>query len=181
MPADDGGMGMTAVELVITLEELGPGGRPDAVPGHDEPVRAARARVRRPAPGRLRRDAAELLGAVCAGGTGAAAFAADAVHARRDGDGWVLDGTARHVVDGDRADQLAVVAAHRRRASGVFVVPAGVGRAPPARPRSTGRSTSRDVALDGVAVAADRAVRRPRGRRPASSGRGTRPSPAWPR
>lgn len=31
------------------------------------------------------------------------------VTAHRDGDGWVLDGTARHVLDGDRAEQLAVV------------------------------------------------------------------------
>lgn len=31
------------------------------------------------------------------------------VTARRDADGWVLDGTARHVLDGDRADRLAVV------------------------------------------------------------------------
>ncbi|MFG3026868.1 acyl-CoA dehydrogenase family protein [Streptomyces sp. NPDC048254] len=33
--------------------------------------------------------------------------------------GWVLDGTARHVLDGDRADRLAVVTG-----AGVFVVPA---------------------------------------------------------
>jgi alkylation response protein AidB-like acyl-CoA dehydrogenase len=31
------------------------------------------------------------------------------VTAHRDGDGWVLDGTAKHVLDGDRADWLAVV------------------------------------------------------------------------
>jgi alkylation response protein AidB-like acyl-CoA dehydrogenase len=31
------------------------------------------------------------------------------VSARRDADGWVLDGTARHVLDGDRAERLAVV------------------------------------------------------------------------
>ncbi len=31
------------------------------------------------------------------------------VTARRDADGWVLDGIARHVLDGDRADRLAVV------------------------------------------------------------------------
>jgi alkylation response protein AidB-like acyl-CoA dehydrogenase len=39
------------------------------------------------------------------------------VTARRDADGWVLDGTARHVVDGDRAERLAVVTA-----GGVFIV-----------------------------------------------------------
>ncbi|KZS59945.1 acyl-CoA dehydrogenase family protein [Mycobacterium ostraviense] len=41
------------------------------------------------------------------------------VTARRDADGWVLDGTARHVLDGDRADRLAVVTD-----AGVFVVDA---------------------------------------------------------
>ena len=39
------------------------------------------------------------------------------VTAHRDADGWVLDGTARHVLDGDRADRLAVVTD-----AGVFVV-----------------------------------------------------------
>jgi len=42
------------------------------------------------------------------------------VTARRDADGWVLDGTARHVLDGDRADRLAVVTE-----AGVFLVEAG--------------------------------------------------------
>lgn len=42
------------------------------------------------------------------------------VCARRDADGWVLDGTARHVLDGDRVDQLAVVTE-----AGVFVADAG--------------------------------------------------------
>jgi alkylation response protein AidB-like acyl-CoA dehydrogenase len=41
------------------------------------------------------------------------------VTAYRDADGWVLDGTARHVLDGDRAKRLAVVTA-----AGVFVVDA---------------------------------------------------------
>ena len=39
------------------------------------------------------------------------------VTAHRDGNGWVLDGSARHVLDGDRADRLAVVTD-----GGVFVV-----------------------------------------------------------
>ena len=42
------------------------------------------------------------------------------VTAHRDAEGWVLDGTARHVLDGDRADTLAVVTD-----AGVFVVDAG--------------------------------------------------------
>jgi alkylation response protein AidB-like acyl-CoA dehydrogenase len=43
------------------------------------------------------------------------------VTARRDAEGWVLDGTAHHVLDGDRAERLAVVTE-----AGVFVVDAGV-------------------------------------------------------
>jgi alkylation response protein AidB-like acyl-CoA dehydrogenase len=42
------------------------------------------------------------------------------VIARRHADGWVLDGTAHHVLDGDRAERLAVVTD-----AGVFVVDAG--------------------------------------------------------
>jgi alkylation response protein AidB-like acyl-CoA dehydrogenase len=42
------------------------------------------------------------------------------VSASPTADGWRLDGTARHVLDGDRADRLAVVTR-----AGVFVVPAG--------------------------------------------------------
>jgi alkylation response protein AidB-like acyl-CoA dehydrogenase len=50
--------------------------------------------------------------------SGAAVFGG--VTARRDGGGWALNGTARHVLDGDRAERLAVVTA-----AGVFVVDAG--------------------------------------------------------
>ncbi|HVR00462.1 MAG TPA: acyl-CoA dehydrogenase family protein [Mycobacterium sp.] len=44
----------------------------------------------------------------------------DGVRAHRDADGWVLDGTARHVLDADRVDRLAVVTD-----AGVFIVGAG--------------------------------------------------------
>ena len=44
----------------------------------------------------------------------------DGVTAYRDADGWVLDGTAKHVLDADRADRLAVVTK-----GGVFLVDAG--------------------------------------------------------
>ncbi|BBX63427.1 acyl-CoA dehydrogenase [Mycobacterium saskatchewanense] len=43
------------------------------------------------------------------------------VTAHRDADGWVLDGTARHVLDGDRVDTLAVVTD-----AGVFLAPANL-------------------------------------------------------
>jgi alkylation response protein AidB-like acyl-CoA dehydrogenase len=42
------------------------------------------------------------------------------VSAHRDADGWILNGTSRHVLDGDRAERLAVVTA-----AGVFLVDAG--------------------------------------------------------
>ncbi|MGB8390021.1 acyl-CoA dehydrogenase family protein [Mycobacterium sp.] len=48
---------------------------------------------------------------------GAAVY--DGVTAHRDADGWLLNGTARHVLDGDRGQQLAVVTG-----AGVFVVAA---------------------------------------------------------
>ena len=47
--------------------------------------------------------------------SGAAVY--DGVTAARTATGWVLDGTSRHVLDGDRADRLAVVTP-----AGVFVV-----------------------------------------------------------
>jgi alkylation response protein AidB-like acyl-CoA dehydrogenase len=43
----------------------------------------------------------------------------DGVNAVLDADGWVLGGTAHHVLDGDRAERFAVVTP-----AGVFVVPA---------------------------------------------------------
>ncbi|WP_106402544.1 acyl-CoA dehydrogenase family protein [Actinocorallia populi] len=51
------------------------------------------------------------------GVSGTAVF--EGVSAHRDDGGWVLDGTARYVLDGDRADRLAVVTGE-----GVFTVPA---------------------------------------------------------
>ncbi len=121
----DGGSGATAVELIIALEQLGWGGDPTPylatttqyVPLVQECGTEAQRR--------------SLLGEVCAGGTGAAAFSADTVSATADGDGWVLSGTAAHVVDGDRADRIAVVASTGDGGGddspgglGVFVVPA---------------------------------------------------------
>jgi alkylation response protein AidB-like acyl-CoA dehydrogenase len=49
--------------------------------------------------------------------SGAAVYSG--VTARRDADGWVLDGTGRHVLDGDRVDRVAVVTE-----AGVFVTDA---------------------------------------------------------
>lgn len=48
------------------------------------------------------------------------------IQARRDGDGWVLDGTAPQVLDGDTADTAFVVARLDDGGMGLFEVPAGL-------------------------------------------------------
>ena len=63
---------------------------------------------------------------------------------RPDGDGWVLPGTRPHVLDGDRADELAVVAHDRRRARRRSSCPAPTSPRPASR-RSTAASTSPTV------------------------------------
>jgi alkylation response protein AidB-like acyl-CoA dehydrogenase len=149
VPADDGGMGMSAVELVIALEELGRVADPTpflATTSQYVPV------VRECTDGDRR---THLLGAVCAGATGAVALAGDDVRACRDGDGWVLGGSARHVVDGDRADSLAVVGTSDDGV-GVFVVPAREVAAT-RTPTFDGAFHLADVALDGVRVDGERA------------------------
>jgi alkylation response protein AidB-like acyl-CoA dehydrogenase len=88
-----------AVELAIVLEELGRAVDPT-------PYLATMTQFAPLAPG-----------AATPAQSGAAVL--DPVRARPDGAGWVLEGTARHVLDGDRADLLAVVTG-----AGVFVVPA---------------------------------------------------------
>ncbi|HMS75210.1 acyl-CoA dehydrogenase family protein [Gordonia sp. (in: high G+C Gram-positive bacteria)] len=87
------------VELAIALEELGRASDPT-------PYLATMTHF------------APLTGTTPADGhAGAAAYSG--VNAARVGDGWVLDGIARSVVDGDRARQIAVVTG-----AGVFVVDA---------------------------------------------------------
>jgi alkylation response protein AidB-like acyl-CoA dehydrogenase len=79
----------TAVELAIVLEELGRATDPT-------PFLATMSQF---APLTGDRFDPRASGTAVYGG----------VTAHRDGDGWVLDGTARHVLDGDRAEWLAVV------------------------------------------------------------------------
>jgi alkylation response protein AidB-like acyl-CoA dehydrogenase len=89
-----------AVELAIVLEELGRATDPT-------PFLATLTQF---APLAGDRFDPQQAGAAVYGG----------VTAHRDADGWVLAGTAQHVLDGDRADRLAVVTD-----AGVFVVDAG--------------------------------------------------------
>jgi alkylation response protein AidB-like acyl-CoA dehydrogenase len=93
-----------AVELAIVLEELGRGTDPT-------PFLATMTQFAPLAGDRF--DPAQAGTAIYGG-----------VAAHRDADGWVLDGTAHHVLDGDRAERLAVVTE-----AGVFVVDAGMATA----------------------------------------------------
>ena len=79
----------TAVELAIVLEELGRATDPT-------PFLATMSQF---APLAADRFDSRASGTAVYGG----------VAAHRDGDAWVLDGTAPHVLDGDRAEWLAVV------------------------------------------------------------------------
>lgn len=88
-----------AVELAIVLEEL----------GHATDPTPFLATMSQYAPLAADRFDPHEAGTAVYGG----------VCAHRDADGWVLDGTARHVLDGDRVDRLAVVTD-----AGVFVVAA---------------------------------------------------------
>lgn len=91
-----------AVELAIVLEELGRVADPT-------PFLATVTQFAPLVSGGDTKPGAESTGAV----------AYEGVTARRDGNGWILDGTAKFVLDGDRADTIAVVTEE-----GVFVVPA---------------------------------------------------------
>jgi alkylation response protein AidB-like acyl-CoA dehydrogenase len=79
----------TAVELAIVLEELGRATDPT-------PFLATMSQF---APLAADRFDPQVSGTAVYSG----------VTAHREGDGWVLDGTAKHVLDGDRAELLAVV------------------------------------------------------------------------
>ena len=87
------------IELVLVLEELGRATDPT-------PFLASTTQFAPLAGDRF--DSARAGAAVYGG-----------VITRRERDGWILDGVARFVLDGDRADQIAVVTA-----AGVFVVDA---------------------------------------------------------
>ena len=113
IPERDGGAGATAMELAIVLEQLGYVGDPT-------PFLATTTQLL-PVVLAAGDDAqrARFAGAVAAGATGTLALAD--VHGRWDASstpisaspsagGWELRGTAHHVVDGDRVDEIAVLA-----------------------------------------------------------------------
>jgi alkylation response protein AidB-like acyl-CoA dehydrogenase len=179
VPAAAGGMGASAVELVVTLEELGRVADPTpflATTSQYVPVVRAGA-----GDGDVRQD---LLTSVCAGGTGAVAWATDALacgpadpdalRAHRDPTTgrWRLDGTAHHVLDGDRADRIAVVAQlpHPAADGGegggadgevVVLVVAATDVAATRRPSFDATLHVADVVFEGVEVEEDRAFAGP--------------------
>jgi alkylation response protein AidB-like acyl-CoA dehydrogenase len=123
----DGGLGLGFVELAVVLEELGRA----VVPGpYLATVTQFAPAVREAGTDEQRR---RFLGAVVEGGTGTLAVAEEsgswrpdavATIARPDGDGWRLEGTKRHVVDGNVADQIVIAArVDGGDDIGLFVVP----------------------------------------------------------
>jgi alkylation response protein AidB-like acyl-CoA dehydrogenase len=83
--------------------------------------------------------------------TAAAAFDAD-VRAERVGDGFVLDGVARHVLDGATADEIAVVGGDH-----VFVVPSSAVSATPVSVIDPTMPLAH-VSFDAVEVSGERVV-----------------------
>lgn len=150
IPEADGGMGATAVELVITTEELGRVADPTPFIATTSQYAAV---VRETFAAEPR---AELLGEVCAGTTGAAAFEAPEVSVERDGDGWRLSGRVENVIDADRAERIAVVAS-TDEGPGVFVVP-GAEVSTERRPTFDSTLHLGHVTLDGVTVSPDRSA-----------------------
>lgn len=155
---DKGGSGATAVELAIVLEQLGYVGDPTpflATTTQFAPVVAAAGSAEQ----RLR-----FLGPVAAGesvGTlalsgpaGSWDVSAPPVHARSHDDRWHLTGTASFVLDGDRADEVVVLAQTEAGAQ-AFVVPSGL----PSTSRRTALDSAlhvSDVRFDGVVIGDDR-------------------------
>jgi alkylation response protein AidB-like acyl-CoA dehydrogenase len=155
---DDGGVGASAVELAIVLEQLGYVGDPTpflATTTQFVPVVTACG------------DAAQrrrFLEAVTHGTTtgtlalrgpdGAWDPAAPAVSATRTDAGWALQGTASFVLDGDRAGELAVLATTPGGPE-VFVVP-GTAVAASRTPTLDAALHVADVLFDGATVDDDR-------------------------
>ena len=106
--------------------------------------------------------AGELTGALAIDHGCAAEHAlGDALRARRDGSAWILDGERHAVLDGDRADEIAVAArVDEGDGVGLFVVPQGAAKAR----RVVSLDASRPLAhlrFDGVRVESERVLGTP--------------------
>jgi alkylation response protein AidB-like acyl-CoA dehydrogenase len=162
VPASYGGIGLGFIELVVLVEELGRSIAPGplfATVSQFVPI------VRACASDEQQR---QLLGPIAEGSrTGTLALAESgggwdldriATTATPEGGSWRIDGSKRWVVDGESADEIAVVA---RRVDtgqlGVFVVPGPEGSAVAMRGLDGSRSLA-SLVFDGQPVAADRAL-----------------------
>lgn len=133
VPADFDGIGLGPVEVAVVVEEMGRVVAPGpflATATHLVPLLREVAALPGPTP---TGPVGDTLAAVARGErTGTLAVAeggrweleAMRTTAQRDGDGWVLDGTKSHVVDGATADEVAIVA-RGEAGIGVFLVAGG--------------------------------------------------------
>jgi alkylation response protein AidB-like acyl-CoA dehydrogenase len=153
IPEEHGGLGLGFIELAVVTEELGrviaPGPFLATVTQFVPAVRHAGTSDQQ---GRFLAPVAagELTGALAVGGD---------VVATANADGWRLTGTVRHVVDGDRADEIAVIA-RVDDGRGVFVVPGKDVQATPERTLDQSRRLA-TLELDDIELAADRALGTP--------------------
>jgi alkylation response protein AidB-like acyl-CoA dehydrogenase len=143
IPESDGGAGLGFIDVAVVLEEIG---RTVA------PVPAVPALVTSYVLGRYAAGlAGDLLGRVAAGdGVVTTAFEGE-VSARRDGDGWVLDGEAPFVPYGAEADAVVLVA---QGDAGPVVVLVRKGTASVTALQTTNREPQASLTFAGVRVAA---------------------------
>jgi alkylation response protein AidB-like acyl-CoA dehydrogenase len=164
VPEDSGGVGLGMVELAVLSEELGRVLTPAPllataalfVPAVRE-AGTAEQRIRFLSPVAEGKTTGTLA---VAEGSASNDLAQIAALARRDGDGWVLAGTKRYVIDGDRADEIAVAARVEGGGLGVFVVPGSAVQAQSVTAMDRSRRLA-TVVLDGVRVEAERALGQP--------------------
>jgi alkylation response protein AidB-like acyl-CoA dehydrogenase len=153
IPEEHGGLGLGFIELAVVTEELGrvvaPGPFLATVTQFVPAVRHAGTPDQQ---GRFLRPVAagELTGTLAVGGD---------VVATPNADGWRLTGTVRHVVDGDRADEIAVIA-RVDDGQGVFVVPGKDVQPAPERTLDQSRRLA-TLNLDDNALPADRTLGTP--------------------
>ena len=153
---DHGGLGMGWMELAILLEELGRATDPSPFVATTTQFTPAIAHC-----GDAAQQARWLEGVAAGSITGALALGADTVTAEATDGGWRLNGSVRHVVDGDRADEIAVVATvmdeNGDGAPAVFVVERTIaGLTAERTPTFDYVAHIADVTLHDVVVAADR-------------------------
>ncbi len=165
VPDSLGGLGLGFEELGLVLEEhgrsLAPGPFLATVTQFLPLVREAGSAAQQD---RIVRAvvAGELRGALAIANAPGAGLLPDAsLRARRDADGWLLEGSRHFVLDGDSADEVAVVArVEEGDGCGLFVLPRGsfeamcVDSLDPSRPLA-------NLAFEGVRVTPERALGEP--------------------